>query len=311
LFQTIRKNKKICLQVMIPLCLLVYLLQKMDYNQIVVADFHWGCLPLIIASMVGAYILRSLFYQMTFNDVAVSIPTLFLITGSYNFISSVLPFGLGHISYPYLLNKYYQVHVVQSVWSLILYNIVRIVLLLLVFIYAVLSLDFQPFFKWSYRNLFVAIAIALAILIIAVYKFENIRKRCLAGRAMKSARYFVFGFEENFKYQVIVLFLFYSCIVVGFNILNIYFYYLFIGYPLSILATCLIFSISNLSNLLPIHGIGRLGSTEAVNTLVLMALDFTRNEAIQISFTVHILQLVAQALVAVVCYVLLARRLGE
>ena len=98
---------------------------------------------------------------------------------------------------------------------------------------------------------------------------------------------------------------FYSFFIVALNVANIYSSYLFLGYSLSIVEIIFIASCMNLSSILPIHGIGQFGTREAINAGVLSVLGFTFNEAIQISFAIHIIGLLVQSLIAVPCYFLL------
>jgi len=296
----ILRDRKTYLRIGFCIALVVFLLSKINYRHIVILHLNWWVLPFLFGLPLCSYLIRSLFYQRTVNVVNLKICDFFLVTGVYNFLSSVFPFGAGHLSYPYFLKKYYGTPVYRGLSSLILYNAIRVLILFSIFVCSGFFLNvFEGvFLRFHHKLLF-----ALGLLPVAFFLAMKVLR---SNNNMKVIKEFIAkvvgALKENvgvFKTGTLMA---YSLLVVSFNICYFYFTYCFIGMTLSFGSICLIFSVANLSNLIPIHGPARLGSYEAVNSIVLLALNFSANEAIQISFAVHFVGILVQALIAIPCY---------
>jgi len=290
-----------------PIVLLCYLLYQSDYQKMTLVKLSWQYLPVVIVSIFGSYSMRSIFYQQTISDIRLNFKVFFCLTGFYNFISSIVPFALGHFSYPHMLKRYYGVVIHHGLTSLLMYNSIRIGILLTFFIYSIIALDLNKLIGWSYSKSLIMIVVAMITFLIFLKKSYVIRRFTLIKKTERLINNIISDFRRNIKCGKLSLLILYSVVVVMFNALNTYLSYRLFGYTLSVVGTILVISVVNLSNLLPIHGIGRFGSHEGLNTLVLMSLGFSSNEAIQLSFAVHISQLLIQCAIAVPCYYFMMR----
>jgi hypothetical protein len=241
---------------------------------------------------------------MTLNIEKLKIRILFLITGVYNFISSIIPFGLGHLSYPYFLKKYHGIVISRGVSSLVVYNIMRVIILIFIFFWSMASLKlFQEIHLYlPKKTLLLVLTLMILFLTLGISYFG---RNILVEKVEEFKIDFRSALQESIKFTKVILLIGVSIITMFFNVISVYYSFAFFCQSLSIVAILFIFSAGNLSNLLPIHGPGRLGSYEAINSLLLLGLNFSGNEAIQISFAIHFLALFIQVAIAVPCYSLM------
>lgn len=291
----------------VTIAILLVLLKKVNLSRIEISGFYFLPAVLVLASTLAAYILRAYTYRIILKDEKVlPVGMLFNITGLYNFLSSLFPFGIGHLSYPYFVGKYACVSLSHSLNSLLLYNFVRVILLLvLMTISSAKGVQFHHFFSVFEQTIWLAYTI-LALIIVSILIGLVIRygrRQRLPGhdnRFSKAGAGFFAFIRGDLRLLPSVVIL--AIIIILFNSFNIYFSYRTFGINLSIYATFFLFSLSNLSSFLPIHALSSIGSFELVNSLGMVLLGFESNQAIQISFAVHFLGLAIQSLFAVACY---------
>lgn len=274
---------------------------KIDFRNLVINKVNWWCIVPVVLSILGSYTIRSIFYHHTVNYHNLKISTFFRITGVYNFLSSIVPSGIGHLSYPYLLKKYYNVMIHKGLSSLLLYNIIRVLLLVLIFTFATIFLsDLKiPAIKLNYQILVILSVFAILGIVLFLI-FTN--KIIFFDKTKKFLKTIGDDVCKNINFYNLLRLFGYSILIVGFNITTIYFLYKFLYVSIPIVAIGFLFSITNLSAFIPLHGPGHFGSYEAINAISLTFLQFSLNEAIQISFIIHFLALTIQGIIAVFCY---------
>lgn len=286
---------------MISLFLGIFLLWKVDFDDVVIKDPNWYALLIIPVSTSGAYLFRALFYRKSVKAPNLRIRDFFAVTGIFNFVSSILPFNIGNLSYPVLLKKYYDLGLERGASSLLIYAFARIIVLLTGLTIAVLLLGVFTRFVEVYLVLVACFAVAFSFVIVFLNRIEKInlfRRYSVLSIFLRM----VMAVKQELKKLAStaeLLWLFILAIAVGvFNLVSLWFSFYFMGYSIPIVGVVYIWSAANLGSLLPIHGIAGFGSYEAINTFILLSLGLSTNEAIQMSFVVHVVSLLVQASLA-------------
>ena len=296
--------------IVISLCLLIYLLWKVDFENIAIKNPNWYDLPVILISTSGAYLFRAFFYKRSAQATNIRVRDFVAVTGIFNFISSIFPFGIGNLSYPVLLKKYYGLGLEYGASSLLIYIFARIVILVIGLTIAVLLLGVFRRFVEIYIAIVACAAVSFCLLFVFFDRIEKLsvplRHRILASFFKKTMAVKQEIMKLANHTQLLWLFILASVVCV-FNVISIWFTFHFMGYSIPILGIVYIWSASNLGSLLPIHGIAGFGSYEAINTLILLSLGLSTNEAIQMSFVVHILSLFVQGLLALCSWLFISK----
>ena len=301
---TSKEIQSLIIRIVLSVVLVLFLVSKIDIKNVVVAQVDWQFLPIIVGANLCAYLMRSFFYKLTLNVERLRIRILFLIIGVYNFLSSIIPFGLGHLSYPYFLKKYRGIVISRGVSSLVAYNIIRVIILIFIFLWSAAALKvFQEIHLYFPKKILLLLLIFMFVFL--TLGIRLLGKKIVIPKVEEFKRDFRNALQENIKFTKMLLLIGVSIITMILNVISVYYSYAFFSQSLSIAAILFIFSAGNLSNLLPIHGPGRLGSYELINSVLLLGLNFSGNEAIQISFGIHFLALFIQVGIAVPCYCLL------
>jgi len=285
----------------------IVLFKKVNLSQFEISAFYYLPAVIIFLSTLAAYILRAYTYRILLQQKKVlPVGILFNITGVYNFVSSLFPFGIGHLTYPYYIQKYTYISLSHSLNSLFVYNSVRVLLLLILMAISVVEgIQVHQFYVEFGKNkgaififlvlIFVSVLIGFILRVGGSGNGEN--RDNLFSRTIAGLRAFI-QYDLKMLPPVTILAIF----VIFFNTVNIYFSYQTFGIKLSIFPVIFLLSLNNLSTLLPIHTLSSIGSFELVNTLGMVLLGFDSNQAIQISFAVHFLGLASQSILAVACY---------
>jgi len=291
--------------IIISLIIIAALLKNLNFNKIEISRIYYWPILIVVVSMIAAYILRSYIYRIILlKEQYISLAILFKITSIYNFLSALFPFGFGHLSYPYFVKKYCKVSFSSSLNSLFLYNLVRVVLLLLLMLYSaanVLKVNaiLPTIVNYGHRLivltglLVISFIVGLIVLRKRDFKNETNLLAKITGSLSSIVKY-------NLKRLPIITIL--SVIVIIFNIFYVYFLYRTFGIKLPFISVYFLLSLNNLSTLLPVSTASSIGSFEIVNSLGMVLIGFDLNQAIQISFAVHILGLILQALMALICF---------
>ncbi len=228
------------------------------------AAIVWRPLPPLLASMLGAYLMRSIFYKSSVGVEHLRLRVFYQITGAYNFVSSIIPFGLGHLSYTFLLKKHYGVAVGRRLSSLISYNVFRMVILSFLFAYSGVVLDV---FRWISPPVIetAAVVFTASAALVLFLKFNRTGITGIAGKYIGVAKNIVDDLKQQMHPGRAARLVVYSTGVAAFNIASVFYIYRLIDQPLPVTAIIFLFSAGNLSRILPIHGPGGFGSIEAIN----------------------------------------------
>lgn len=302
----IKKWVKKIWPVVITLLILIFLIRNCGIENIKIDRFYWPPVLLVLTSILIAYGFRAYAYQKLLIDrQLVPIDLLFKITGVYNFLSSLFPFGTGHLTYPIFIKKYTKLSFASSLNSLFLYNLVRAVFFVVLFCLMVFHFELETFFI-SLHNLYetkkgiMFFTLFLMVLFCFFVLIKLVNNQKINSEWLQKLRSIV---QINIK--VILLVILVSTFVIIFNVMNLYFSYLVFGTKLSLSAVIFLLALTNLSSFFPIHAASSIGSYELINTFGMILLGFESELAIQLSFAVHLLGLLLQGIVALLCYKLL------
>lgn len=299
------KYLRLLLSALLSVLLIGYLLNNVTITKIAINDIQWIYLPLIALSLTLTYAVRAYFYKRSMRDIHIGLGALFIVTGIYNFASSIVPMGVGHLSYPYLMRKYLGVKLSSTASTLLLYNIIRLAILIAILFISAYFLNLLTYFHDlpATYYYFIGLVSVISVLAIVVWKRNN------KNDILTSINNYVSGVFEiankNISDDNLYPLLAASLSVVLLNVFTAYASYACFGYQLSILTICFIISTTNLSSLLPINSFGQVGTYEAIVMAILIHFGLNKNTAIQIGFAAHMLQLLMQALFAIPCYLLL------
>ena len=292
------------LRLLVSAGLVVFLLQYVDYDLWTVKDLKWFYLPIIVASMLGVCVARAAFYGKALNGGSAHLGFLFKISAVYNFFSSIMPFGVGHLSLPYLLKRYHNVSIQTSMAVLIFYNMLRVGTLAGVFIFSGVALGISNLVL----RLFLWVGFLFIIVLAGVFFLARSNKmsQSFVGRIKEK---YVGNFGQALKAKLeagkLGEFVGYGVMIVAINAVNVYFRYRFFSVDVPLIGILFLLSSANLFALLPIHGPGHFGTFEATNAFILVGLGYSGHEAIQVSFGVHVTAIIFQAMLALPCYLLL------
>lgn len=301
--------KKLIVPLIITFVLTPILISQIQFDKLILGRLVWIYLIPIAIGICCSYFVRACFFSHTLGKIPVRFSGIYLVTGVYSWIAVFLPFGLGHLSYPYLLEKCYKIKLSEGVSSLLAYNVIRVVILIGITLWAFYYIDgvaqnISIALKWDYTAS-ITVGMVGVLFICTIFREKIFRKLQNVELFIRNVIYDLF---KNLTFKKIGALLFFAITADMFNLAVIYFSFLFSDCSLSLPAVALIFGLINLSILLPIHGVGNFGSLEAVFALVLVGLGRTVHEAIQIGFVVHLVQLTVRTLIGLVCYHLLRRR---
>lgn len=294
-------NIKTILSLIISIALIIYVFNTINFNHITISkiDVKFFLISLVISIL--SILFRAVFYYISLGST-VSFIFIYKVTGVYNFLSSVLPFGIGHISFPHLMYRYKKVRLSNAVLSLGLYNLIRVFIFIIILLVIMFNFNLFNFITVSYSRL-ITIFILFSCSIVLFILFKNIK---IFLKITNFIQNFFLTLKEDYGKISISVFLklfLYSVCIISLNLSFFYFLYLSVGYSLSMSCVALVLSIVNLSNLLPIHGIGRFGSYEVANMVALIPFGIAKNDAVQLAFYTHIISLTIQMLIALPCYV--------
>lgn len=297
---------KYAFPLIITVAFVYVLVSQIQFDDLILERLSWIWLIPVALGICCSYFARASFFSKSLRELHTDFMGLFLVTGVYSWISVFFPFGLGHLSYPYFLEKYYGIKLSAGVSSLIGYNAIRVFILAGITLWAFLSLDlsapdFPIVVHWDH-------IVIMASLLVGVIFIGTLWRNVILEKLGRIGEFFRSVLQSLLKTltsKEMGPLLFVAAIADLFNIAVFYFAFLFAGCSLPLLGVALVFGLANLSVLLPIHGIGNLGSLEAILTLVLVGLGQPVNEAVQVSFAVHIVQLAVRTVIGLVCYSLL------
>jgi len=294
--------------ILIAVALVSVLVFQIEFDRLIVDKISWVYFFPIFFLICCSYVPKTSFFSRTLQKEDLDFRGLFFLTAVYSWVSVVFPLGLGHFSYPYLLQKQQGIKLSRGVSSLIAYNAIRALILTAITLWSFFSLDFlfpDLSIGLDWGIIAIGASILAGVIILGASRRGVILEK--AGLVGVFFRNVISSLQAILVSGGIVSLLFFALVTDLFNLTTFYFAFLFAGLPLSITGAALVFGLANLSVLLPIHGIGCFGSLEAIFTVILIGLGQTANEAIQVSFVVHIVQLANRTVIGLACYAFLKK----
>lgn len=290
------------------------LLAVLDFDDIthVEVDF-WSAIASFFMLTLG-YCTRSLFYKITLNDQRISIREMYSVVSVHAFMLTLLPSGTGYLSYPYLLKKCFNIEVSRSISSVSAFVVCRSagLFFLAVWSWPATGMSF-PAFQWAgFASPVLMVILAMAsIFLLYRWSLQYRDKIKLFGwvtRYVQDTRQLLIDLcGIRIMSQLFILVVCNILMGAGFY----YFAYRSFGASVPFISVCFLLSAGTFFSVLPIHGLGKLGSYELFNAGLLALFGFNKNQAIQLSFEVHFLLLLQQALLWAVSYIMLRKMTSE
>ena len=126
---------------LIGLLTLWFLLTRIEVDRLIIDQLNWWyALPVLLLTLT-AYAVRTFFFTQALPGHPVPPKAHYLVTGLYSFLAILFPLGLGHLSYPFLLNRHFGVPVSEGVSVMIGFNALRVLALCLVFFLTLPALE--------------------------------------------------------------------------------------------------------------------------------------------------------------------------
>ena len=248
------------------------------------------------------YFFRALRFHILLNN-KISIKDLFLIMCVHNMANNILPARTGEISYVYLSKKLHNISLGEGVATLMVARVFDFITISFLFFVAVMtSKDLSDIITnaiWVIAGLLI---IVVLMLFYFVYFGEKILYVCIKiiqrlGLGQKRGAQYLLrktnetaqSFETMKSKRVVVWTGFVSILIwVSAYSMDYTLIYAF-GIDLSVSKIMIIASFSALLPLLPFHGIGGFGTTEATLAVTMIAVGVSNNLAIVASFGLHII----------------------
>jgi len=306
--QGVLKYSRLFFPTLFSVLCLIFLLKEVDFEQIRNIEIRYW--PILISSLctITGYLSRAYFYRNTLEKKQPALLDLFNITAVYNFITAIIPMNIGNFSYPYLLSKYSGIGLIRSFSSLFIYNIYKFIALLILTLLSAYLIRVDSFvIDKTLVMLFAGILSIVTLCLVLCYRYVT---RYEEGRiVIRKLQKFTDKIVDELKFysdlKLIERLLFFIGINTIIGAIYVYYSYLSLGTSLSLVSAGFIFGARTLSSLLPIHTIGKFGTFELINAGLLVYIGLEKSEAIKLSFGIHFLMLIQQALLAIIGYCLL------
>ncbi len=313
------KAFKILLFFIVSLALVWFLLSLVSFSD-VVNSFSLVSFKIIVLAFVF-YILANVFRMLRFN-LLLKIPKwkLFGIVNRHNFFNNLLPMRLGELSLFYYLRKS-RVEMSSAVSYFMLFRIFDMFSIILIFFFALLSLDVVPD---SLSGVVYVLFWVFGLFILMFFSFRYFGKgyiymvklfgEVFGASRSKAFRKFVdflyrafFAFRKisygQYFYLLFVSLLLWGCLHFA-NYLIIRELDMAIALPVIIIAS----SMTIFTNVLPIHGIAGFGTMESIWALVLFGFGFAKEFAISSAFVLHVFQVLFFVLLGIVGFLSVKRK---
>ena len=210
------------------------------------------------------------------------------------FWTNISPSKLGEISYPILWCKKVDISFKQGASTLILLRSIDYVLLLVSYLVGAFFI-WERIDKTAQRHiavfLFVTILVATFFIILVPFLTRYFKKMFVLFSEIKHQ-------AKNLGLIVIML----SVLVIGLRYLALYFFLGALGVPITALNLVLMSFFLFLSKF--VQTFASLGTYELAIVGALMVFGFDKSDAINLSFNVHLLQLIAVIVIGLVAYLL-------
>lgn len=300
----LKKYLKVFLSILLSFAFITYFLNYIDINEIIhlLKGVNFKLLLVCFVIYFVFTILRSIRIKILINNKLI-LRQIIPILLTYNLLNLIIPFRLGELSYIFLLKR------TKVVSSALAFSSLVYIRLLDIFFLFVLFCVFIPFVN-NFMVIFLPnntigisfIIIVIFMSLICLYYSTNLRNllRKLASYSFRN-----FSFKKLIDYCISVLDIIESyklnntlkvsnLLTFFIWILIFVFYYLLslsIGTALSFFDFSLCVLLINLTGLLPIQGVAGFGTFEGAVILGQISFGVPLNDAISLSFSLHILYL--------------------
>lgn len=291
----------------IPFLLVIILLYQIDIQDVV--DTLINIEPIYLIAGFGIYLISYLFRSIRFNILLnreIGIKDLFNIICVHNFINKILPARGGELSYIYLLTKLYGKSTGEGIATLAIARIFDFITIALMFSVSAMFIENLPNLIANVIWIMSGCMVAGGLILVGFIYFNsefmcainsfviktNIKRFDIIQYLLHKADETVdnFGIIKS-KHTVVQIgavsigiwasmYLVYSLLVYAF------------GINLSIFEIIVIVSFVSLLPLLPFYAVGGFGTTEATITVVMISFGVLKENAIVVSFSIHIIGII-------------------
>lgn len=317
-----RKSVLKLLSIGITFILVVILLSQISIHDLIAILVSIE--PQFLIASFSLYLCTYIFRAIRFSlllDNTISTKELFPIMCVHTLMNAILPARTGELSYVYLIKKIHGKKAGEGIATLIVARVLDfIIIIILLFISGFLieeiPMMIQNYIWFIYLILFSLLGLLLSLIIYG-HNMVRLCKKILEKLRLTEQKYGNYilmkggetadSFEQmSFRKNLIkIVFLTFSVWLFSFGSL----YTILLGMKIMMPIQIVIFGATFilLATVLPIHGIGGFGTTEAIWTLVYVPLGMTTNEAILSGFGYHILTLVFTMILWLSGFVLLKK----
>lgn len=305
-----KKILKYLFSITISVLLLYFLLSKINLQEIIKVFSQTNIFYLIIGGVL--YLLMMIFRSLRFRTLLnnkLKATELLPIVLFQSFLSNILPFRVGELSYVILLKKK-KYNISKGLSSLLIARIFDFGVLISILIISILLSKNLPS-KDIFNNMIPILFIALSIIVIAIicmiflHDFilkimQNLLKKLPKIKLLDKFNEFIISFKNYKSKRMLLKTLYYAIVIYFFGIISNYYFIKSLGFelPLNILIITITFSV--LSSVLPINGFASLGTMEGIWVIILGYFNYGVQTAILISFSLHIILLLFSVLFGVI-----------
>ncbi len=313
---------KLLISFFISFILLYLLLSKTDINKYIEIGKNIQIEYLIIALVLYTFVLivRAVRFRVLLKNKT-SLSNMLDIVFVYNFLNYLLPFKLGELSYPFLIKKTKQGDYKEAFSSFIvarLFDFVVIVLMLFI------GLIFSNPLKLDYNKSFFFTLVFLLSLICVIYSLFNplflisvlekiwknkILKLNFFANIKKNTFLFLKSFMSYKKKETIFSVFFLSLLSFGLGFFCYFFLIISLGFYLPLSILLFVVPMGVLSGIIPFGGIANFGTFESLWVISLIVLGYSLENAVLLSFSLHIIQLIYVAFLGFFGWVKLIKKI--
>jgi len=294
----------------LPFVIFFYIFSRIDFIHI---KGHWEQFKVAVyVKGLCFYVLINLIKTRRFSLFLENLQTaydqskLFLVTSLYNLLTTIIPAGIGEVSFPLLMRRYLCVDMVNSFSDLTLYRFYDVIVL---FVFLFSSLSFVNLFHVNILTLWLVSGIGVGLLVILFLKIKlflswaaSLLTR-IEGLGMRVRPSFRVGMlpdtvsgigscietkrvEKSGRTAFVLTIIMWAC---TFGVTHSLFSCF--GVDLQFFEVVFVCTMMNLLNIIPINTVGGLGVKEAGIALILFMIGFPETEAIALGIVSRLVAL--------------------
>ena len=266
------------------------ILKQADINYLLIAMFFY-VIMMAFRSIRFEILLKK---KIKFNKL---LPIVFV----HSFLTNIIPFRMGELSYIYLLKKVKKQSYSKGLSSLLIARIFEFGVMIIVLIIAIIFSNNLPN-QHGFQNIIPFLFIALILCVITILSmifFHDLILNLLENSLKKFPKFikeklndFMTSFKSYKSRKILFLTLIYSILTYLTGVIFTYYIILALNFSLPINVLIITITFSILSSVLPINGIAGLGTVEGIWALVLGYFGYSLESAVLLSLSLHIIQLI-------------------